>query len=361
MWPAVSGAAGYHVYLNDGSGTYRQVGATEGGKSILWSSNGSAFYPSDTEIAGLGKPFTGNPYYRAATPSDGFGSGANSTPTTLQATVTPSPAVSPSPPGIGGIAPDGTSGDYVYAYGDETSTPYWNKIGTGVGGTTLGHNYGAFGPCLSTAFGSPGSAYYLNGYLYSGVITAVTANSATIVGVSASTGATQNFTFTGAAPLWIGSGSAVQYTGAPVLLTCGVDAGGTAHIYSIADTLSTDQTGGVQYNGYRVREYTAAGVFVADHNIPYPSEYLGGAMADGSFIYLITDGLGNSTAPHHQDLDYDLADRQPVADQPGPRPTPSERLLRPDQQLLLAGQRRRQNTIYEYAGSGGGCPHQHRP
>ena len=114
MWPAVSGAAGYHVYLNDGSGTYRQVGATEGGKSILWSSNGSAFYPSDTEIAGLGKPFTGNPYYRAATPSDGFGSGANSTPTTLQATVTPSPAVSPSPPGIGGIAPDGTSGDYVY-------------------------------------------------------------------------------------------------------------------------------------------------------------------------------------------------------------------------------------------------------
>ncbi len=30
MWPAVSGASGYHIYLNDGSGSYRQVGATLG-------------------------------------------------------------------------------------------------------------------------------------------------------------------------------------------------------------------------------------------------------------------------------------------------------------------------------------------
>ena len=67
MWPTPvtsPSPSGYHIYLNDGSGTYRQVGTTIGSGAILWSSSGSAFYPKDSEIAALAIP-------SAATPSTG--------------------------------------------------------------------------------------------------------------------------------------------------------------------------------------------------------------------------------------------------------------------------------------------------
>jgi hypothetical protein len=69
MWPKSAGASGYHVYLNDGNGTFRQVGSMIGAGAVSWSSSGDAFYPGDSEIATLGSG--SDPHYRATTPADG--------------------------------------------------------------------------------------------------------------------------------------------------------------------------------------------------------------------------------------------------------------------------------------------------
>ena len=299
IWPAVTGAYGYHIYANDGSGSYRQVGATLSNGSVLWSSAGTSFYPGDSEIAGLSQPFTSNPFYRAATPSDGVGS----TPSTLQATVTPSPAPSPSAsPGCGIVVADGASGQYVYEHRRSTdgATTVWNKIGTG-NGTTLGQNYGTVGPDISTMGGNCNSAFYLGGYLYDGATTAATSSSATVVGVNTSTGATQNFTFSGGSPLDPATGAAITANSNTLLLASAVDAQGVPHIYSVAYTLSTNGSGNARCDGYRIREYDQTGAFVADHDVPMvsgsSSEWTYGVLADGNFLYLTA--MNGSTSTGH--------------------------------------------------------------
>ena len=146
MWPQVTGAAGYHIYLNDGSGTYRQVGATLGGGAISGRLRGSAFYPGDTEIAGSVElppmPSTGPPR-----PTDGYSHlSGDSTPSTLQATVTPSPAPSPTAsPGSGVVVADGTY-LYVHAWARLRRTDQLDQDRTGNGRHALGYNYGTVGP-----------------------------------------------------------------------------------------------------------------------------------------------------------------------------------------------------------------------
>ena len=300
MWPKVAGADGYHIYLNDGSGTYRQVGATLGGGSILWSSAGDAFYPGDSEIAGLSSP--ANAFYRATTPTDGYShlSGVT-TPSSLQATLTPSPAPSPSAsPGDGVVVADGSSGQYVYehrwgAYGGPT---VWTKIGTG-NGTTLGHNYGTVGPDISTIGGNAASAFYLGGYLYDGATTAATASAATVVGVNAASGATQSFSFSGGSPLNPASGSSITANAHNLLLASATDGEGATHIYSAAYTLSTNASdGSPRYDGYRFLDYDATGALIGDHSLGMTtgsSECSDGLLADGSFLYLIA-WRGSSSA-----------------------------------------------------------------
>ena len=301
FWPEVSAADGYHIYLNDGSGTYRQVGATLGKGNTLWSSAGQAFYPGDSEIAGLSSP--ANAFYRATTPSDGAGSGATVTPSTLQATISPSPVPSPTAsPGCGITLADGASGQYVYEI-RTTSYPgptVWTKIGTG-NGTTLGHNYGTIGPDISTMGGNCRTAFYLNGYLYDGAPISADSSSATVVGANASSGTTQNFSFTGGSPLSPSTGAPISSAGSHVLLfASAVDALSVPHVYSVAYTLSTNASGDPHYDGYRIREYDQSGAFVADHVVSMvngaSSEQAYGVLADGNFLYMIA---WNGSSPAH--------------------------------------------------------------
>jgi YD repeat-containing protein len=293
IWPQVSGAAGYHIYLNDGSGNYRQVGATQGGGAIMWSSAGGAFYPGDSEIAGFSSA-PANAYYRATTPTDGYSAlSGDSTPSSLQASVTPSPAPSPTAsPGSGVVVADASNGQYVYEHnwGGYGGPTVWTKIGTG-NGTTLGHNYGTVGPDISTIGGNSTSAFYLSGYLYDGATTAASANSATVVGVNTTTGATQNLTFSGGSPLNPANGSAITANANNLLLASATDAEGVTHIYSAAYTLSTNaKDGSPRYDGYRFLDYSATGAKLGDHTIGMTtgsSEYTDGLLADGSFLYLV--------------------------------------------------------------------------
>ena len=292
MWPKVSGASGYHIYLNDGSGTYRQVGTTLGGGSVLWSSAGDAFYPGDSEIAALSNP--ANAYYRAATPTDGSSQlSGYTTPSTLQATVTPSPAPSPTAsPGAGVVLSDGT---YLYehawaGYGGPTK---WTRIdATGTHGYALGYDYGpiAYSPDLSTIGGVGASGFYENGYLYNGAATSAT----TIDGVSTSTGATSTFTFS-KAPLDRNYGTQITGAATSILLCGDTDAESATHVYSIAYTL-TRSNGNPNLDGYRIYEYDGSGNFVAEHDLGVSSEYIDGALADGGFLYLIAWNGGSSSA-----------------------------------------------------------------
>lgn len=287
MWPAVTGASGYHIYLNDGSGAYRQVGSTVGSGATLWSSAGMDFYPGDTEINSLSAPSSANPYYRATTPADA----TSTTDSTLQAQVTPSPAPSPTAsPGSGVLVSDGT---YVYehrwgSYGGPTK---WTKIGTG-NGNTLGQNYGSVGPDISTIGGNSLSAFSLDGYLYDGAtVSPTSAASATLVGVSTVDGTTDSLTLSGAAPLDRGSGATITGNSNNLLLTSGVDSDGTTHLYSVAYTLTSNTNdGSPRYDGYRIREYDDTGAFVADHVLGMTtgtSELIDGVFCDGSFLYLM--------------------------------------------------------------------------
>ena len=102
-----------------------------------------------------------------------------------------------------------------------------------------------------------------------------------------------------------------------------------------------------------MREYTAAGDFVADHNIPYHSESLGGAMADGNFIYLIT--TATVTRRRHitkiSTMTWQIVNQWPIKQ----GTTPQEGCYDSINNCFWlddAGA----NTIYEYAGSGGVAP-----
>ena len=306
LWPAVSGAKGYHIYLNEGSGNYVQVGATLGNGATAWSSTALGFYPGDTEIANLTQGSAANPFYRATTPSDGCSQTSGCvTPSTLQTTLTPSPAPSPtSSPGCGIVVADGSSGQYIYEHRIFTdgATTAWTKIGTGHN-STLGQNYGTIGPDISTMGGDCQTGFYLKGYLYDAATTAVKANNATLVGVSTSDGTTRNLNLSGGAPLDPTSGAPISANSSALMMASDVDSSGLSHLYSVAYTISTNGSGTWDCDGFRVREYDQNGAYVTDHDVPIihgtSSDCSYGCWADGNFLYVMMGPNGQN--PIHID------------------------------------------------------------
>ncbi len=281
------------------------------------------------------------------------------TPSTLENTITPSPAPSPTAsPGDAVVLPDMAGGQYVYVHGCTTygGPTVWTKIGTGHGGTTLGTNYGTVGPDISTIGGVCRSAFYLNGYLYDGATTAANANSATVVGVNDQSGATQNFTFTGGSPLNPATGSAITSNNHLLVLTSDVDASGVAHIYSIAYTLGTNGSGQTRFDGYRIREYTAGGAYVADHDINVfwdqagGSELTYGAMADGNFLYLIAISAGDTAhVTKISTQTWQIVNQYPINQDVN---YPQSGCYDPINDCFWLGAVQA-NVLYQYAGSGG--------
>ena len=349
MWPKTSGASGYHVYLNDGNGGYRQVGSTIGGGAVSWSSSGDAFYPSDTEIAGL---TTGSdPYYRAATPADGASA---QTPSTCLATVTPAPTPSPCPsssPGDGICLTDGT---YLYVHrayqvGGPTT---WNKIGTGFNGTTRGQNYGTIGSSLIGTMGY--SAFLSNGVLFDSNNSYGGGSSATVSGTRISDGSTQTFTFSGEPPLNFMKGSGLYGSGGYLMLCSATDAQGVNHIYSVAETQTTDSNGNPHYDGYRIREFDASGNFVADHIVGSTSEQMSGVIGDGAFLYIIgwpsTAPVNGARITKISTTTWQVVNQWPINQ--GTTHVDGG-CYDPTHNVFWLGAID-QNRIYEYSGSGGG-------
>jgi len=281
LWPALADADGYHIYANDGSGGYRQVGATLGGSATVWSSAGAAFYPSDSEIAALPNP--ANPFWRAATPTDGAGAGAVTTPSSQLGSITPSPALA----GAGVVLSDGAY-LYVHARSGCAGPTFWTKIGSGCGGTLAGQTYGTVGADLGS--NRARSGFLLDGVLYNGRATSI--SPVTFAGVRISDGGAVNLTFPAGSPtpLDCATGASITSTSERLLLASATDAESQTHIYSLAYTLSTNGDGSPRYDGYRILDYDEAGNKLGDHTIGQTtgsSEQISGVLADGRFLYLI--------------------------------------------------------------------------
>ncbi len=149
----------------------------------------------------------------------------------------------------------------------------WLKVGTGLNGTTKGTIYGTVGPDYAAK--PTISAFYLNGYLYSGRTESANTIKGVWKGAAAGSAVETTLEFS-VPPLNYNTGKPTTTSGQYTLMTTDGD-----RIYSIA------YSRGLGYNGYRVREFTTGGTFIADHDIGNQSYYIDGVMCDGSSLYLI--------------------------------------------------------------------------
>ncbi len=257
-WNAASGATGYSIYAHD-SNSWQKVGQVLGRNTTTWTSEAGGIFPTDTQIRGWPANYAGNAYTYAATPR----------PNTQEAMFS-APATS------GIVLNDGTY-LYVRAWGTSDATA-WRKVGSGLRGTTAGSDEGAVGAATSNY--RIRSGLLLDGFLYSGWVTAASASHNEIQGVwtNVSQDATQTRTLRFSKPLLdMRTGADVTSVGTnAVLLTSDGE-----HIYSISDLTS------VGYGGWKVREYTREGVFKRDATVPGPSFTTDGAMCDGQALYLV--------------------------------------------------------------------------
>jgi RHS repeat-associated protein len=259
-WPEVTCADGYRIYLWDGHG-YEPVGATLGSQATTWTSAGSAFYPTDTEIASPTWPggATGNPFFRAASPGD------TSRTTLLQ------PAGYSGSAGL--LAGDGT---YLYARArsGRSGSAYWQRIDPQTQAVTQ------FGPSLTAkpAF----SAFYYGGRVYSGYVTK-SGSSSSVTGVQTSSpygdGGAISFS---SLPLERDTGASITASTGDVLFATD----GT-YIYNVAYTRAVNGDGSPAFDGFRIRRYTMAGVASgATTEIAMTSFALSHVLADDDYLYL---------------------------------------------------------------------------
>jgi hypothetical protein len=250
-WAGSATAKGYRVLMNGGR-SWEQVGESLDSSSSAWSSEGLGIYPEDSEPP----TYTPKGYLKSLVHSASPGAGR------LVETFTATGSI-----GAGVSVTDGT---YLYVRPWSGAAAPWRRYGTGADNTVRNQDYGSIGASLTPVK----SAFYLNGFIYSGYAYSPT----TIRGVwrAASAGTTQSTTFTFGAPLLDRSTSAeITKTSSQLLLATDGE-----HIYSAG----RDVAGA----GFKVREYGADGTFIADHTFGgglYAN--LDGFMCDGNALYLI--------------------------------------------------------------------------
>ncbi|MBC7266843.1 MAG: RHS repeat protein, partial [Coriobacteriia bacterium] len=282
-WPAAPRAEGYNIYQWDGD-SYEKVGTTLGSNATTWTSQGCGIYPTDSEIAGWSAAAR-NALTRAASPRA----------MSQVATV----AVE----GQGGAGLVVTDGTYLFVrrWGNYPGSAAWKRIGTGFHGTVAGKDYGTVGPDLSAQ--SSYSAFYLDGFLFSGA--AVAKNAIRGIWKDAPAGEDRSREIAFSAPL-LDRDTGAELTGASSDVLVTTDGN---YIYNVAYGI-----GGSTYNGYTIRVFGTDGVKRgADRTIAVPSEYIDGVLCDGSALYLIQ--WANTDSAHVTKIrlsDFRIANQWPI-------------------------------------------------
>lgn len=255
-----STALGYKVMAFDGY-AYRQVGKVVTSTLSAWDSTSAAMYPTDSKIASMATSATTTSAFLSATSPSAE---ANEPMGTISI---------PEAGGAGVVITDGT---YLYVRGSTATTAgptSWLKVGTGLSGTQQGV-IATIGPDLSE---QPAySAFYLDGFLYSGYAVSPSSVKGVWKGEQAGEDSTTStFTFTRSL-LDKSTGTSITAEGDDVLL-----ASDGERIYSVSQSL------GSGYDGFKIRAFTRDGTFTADHSIAMTSYLTHGVLADGEALYLI--------------------------------------------------------------------------
>ena len=261
-WSTSPLADGYRIYAFDGS-SYRKVGETLGNTSTTWSSAGGRFFPADSDyVSRADDSWSANPYAASAP----FVSG------TEQVSITTTGAA-----GAGVVVTDGS---HLY-YRGWGSSPYypgptqWTQIGSGLNGASAASEPVGIGPSFASK--PILSAFYQDGVIYNGYATSATSIEGVPVSAASGDAGTRALTFS--APLLDRmTGNVLSGASGNVLL-----AATDERIYSVA----YNRNGTDVKDGFKIREFTRDGVFVADRTVACTSYLTDGLMADGDNLYFI--------------------------------------------------------------------------
>lgn len=251
-------ADGYRIYAFDGS-AYRKVGETIGNGSTTWSSAGARFFPQDSDYTTRADDsWTANPYAAAAPIVSGTEANSIAVPDL----------------GAGVIVSDG-SHLYYRAWGTYPGATQWKRISSELNGTTIGGNPDGIGADFASK--RIMSAFLLDGIIYNGYATTTTSIEG--VPVSAASGDTDKRVLTFSAPLLDRTtGDVLSSASGNVLLTATDE-----RIYSVA----FNRNGTDVKDGFKIREFTRDGTFVADRTVTCNSYLTNGVMTDGENLYFI--------------------------------------------------------------------------
>lgn len=265
-WDGVGQTAnGYKIMLHDGF-DFREVARLTTTAITSWDSSASGIFPGDTEIASWPAGRTKSAYYRAMSPGPGASEAGT---VTLEG----------GHAGAGVVLSDG-SYLYVRAWGSGQGPDSWLKVGSGLAGTVSGKVYATVGQDFSAK--EIMSAFYLDGFLYNGYATAADRVEGVWKGEEASSTDTREFTFSGGNPLDRATGNAITAASGNILL-----ASDGSRVYSVSYKSPS-------YDGFKIREFSREGVFIADHTTSIPSYEVRGVLADGEALYLIEWTATNS-------------------------------------------------------------------
>jgi len=262
-WATAARAAGYTIYAWDGD-AYHAVGKVLGGSTTTWSSEGAGMYPLDSPIMSW-QPGSRNSFTGASSPS-------------AAQNVAGFTAEGCSKAGV--LVTDGTF-LYVRGWSDGGETDAWQKVGTGLSGTTQAENYGQVGKVFE---GEPVlSAFYLDGVIYNGYATSAT----TLTGVPKSAQPDEMTTVTMSFDeplLRRETANAVTTPSGGILV-----ASDGERIYNVC----YDVPGGGDYDQWTIRVFDRTGQWLYDKTIA-GSYYTDGVLADGKNLYLIEATHTNS-------------------------------------------------------------------
>lgn len=288
-WQPSEIADGYIIKMTDGK-VIQQVGKVYGSNTTTWSTEGLGIYPSGSEIASMGSDdgYTGNPFSSASAPRE--------------ATRFSEPIEVAGADGAGVVVTDGTH-LYVRSWSNIAGPTSWQKVGTGLHGTTAGEDGGTVGPDFAAK--PIKSAFMLDGYIYNGYVDMVGGQaSATGVWKAASAGevALRALEFT-APPLNRASGEPLLTSSGDVQLAADEE-----HIYSVAYMAASG------YPNWKVRVYDRDGTFLRDRTVATPSYYTDCVISDGSALYLIEWG-GEHRVTKVRLSDFAVANQWSIGDQ----------------------------------------------
>lgn len=263
-WTPAAGAAGYGIYANDGA-AWRKVGLSQGATSTSWSSSGAGIFPSDTQISQI------------ATGANGLVRASSPCTASRETTFIAKSGSNADLGGAGLVVSDGTH-LFVHRYASYSGPTSWVEVSSGLKDTSTaaGSFIATLGPSTPDAY----TAFYLDGYIYSGV----TQNNASAQlagvwkGASADSTSTQLLSFS--KPLLS------RYYGSDLTAASSNDmlvASDGKYVYSASMSQGLNRG----YDGWKIRIFDDHGNWINDLTVSGPSYWTDGFLVDGASAYFM--------------------------------------------------------------------------